>query len=415
MDKSQRKEKTFMSETKHKCPVRLMTDEELLEFEKEQEKEKLLNELMSASNQKTTRFSVKKNKNKNKEKPKLTLDGETDLEKVENSVVSLGEINLGDKPISLLSDKDWTDMMDEFDDISPIDDITYEDRMRYRRKSNGDKYDEMFNKEQSMLNDLLSGLQKRSKAVDKKLDSMTGKGTYGVGKNYADLLAASNSLESTKLSVIKELVGIKKTAADLRMKESKLNGENEVVEDRDTIADRFYKSIIGGSSKDFIRTSLSSYDDGVNIQNYNISQPFNAQEMDSDGYRNSQADKYGYIQNETRNVSLCLCQYDDGTAEFVAVDEEGVVVPGYELPSPNLIETMSIKPGSAFAYDEYSRKYKIVSPDEITYPEDVQDNSYVPLDDIDVADYDDISNDDKYSYGEYEDDSFDEEGNLIDE
>lgn len=368
---------------------------------KEKMKLELLDNLSSAVNQKTTRFSASRNKvnSKKKETNRLFANNEEEVG------LTLANLEIQDKPIqNLLSDKDWDDMMDMFDELSPIDDITYEDRMRYKRKTNGDKYDDMFSKEQSMLNDLLSGLQKKSKAIDKKLESMTGKGVYGVGKNYADLVSASNSIETTKLSVIKELVGIKKTAVDLRLKDEKLKGTENEVEDNDTVADRFYKSILKGQSRDFIESSMAGFDSSVGMQNYNISQPFSGGDYEPDDYDNESADKYGYIVNEGKNAKIVLCQYDDGTGEFVALDDNNHIVPNYELPSPELIDTIKIKPGGSFAYDEYGRSYKIISPDEISYDEQTM---YVPIDDIDDCSEEDVNTDDKYDYDDDDDYDYD--------
>lgn len=394
-----------------KSPIYVMSDDEMDTMMSDNKKSELMDSLINAVSQKTTRFSAVRRKKQPTEDTSDLNRLKPSSDNLENDLVSLEEINLSDKSVSLLSDGDWDDMMDRFDELSPIDDITYEDRMNYRRKQTGDKFDQMFNKEQSMLNDLLAGLQKRSKLIDKKIDaSLSGRGAYsGVTKNLADLLNASNSVESTKLNVIKELIGVKKTAVDFRMKDQKMNPDDNMEEDRDTIADRFYKSIISGNSRDFIKSSMAQYDTQDQFNGFNLSQPSsftNNPDLDT-----SDADKYGYIKYENVNAQVCICRYEDGSMEFVALDEDNNVIPGYELPSNNLIVNISIKPGSQYGYDEYARKYRVFDAEEINF--NTSDNRYDEYSspELDDEPYDDATNDDKYDM----DDDVDDEPDYYDE
>ena len=159
-----------MQNDKAKSPIYVMSDDEMDAMLSEDKKSKLMDSLIDAANQKTTRFSSVRRKKESDDKSETKNRLSSSSDEFGKDLVSLEELNLSDKKISLLSDGDWDSMMDEFDELSPIDDITYEDRMKYRRKQTGDKFDEMFSKEQSMLNDLLAGLQKRSKLIDKKID-----------------------------------------------------------------------------------------------------------------------------------------------------------------------------------------------------------------------------------------------------
>ena len=57
------------------------------------------------------------------------------------------------------------------------------------------------------------------------------------------------------------------------MKDQKLNPDEGEEEDRETVADRFYKKIISGNSREFIQSSMSQYDNGNQFQGFNLSQP----------------------------------------------------------------------------------------------------------------------------------------------
>ena len=398
--------------TDKKPPIYIMPDDEFVNMklgEESRHKESFLDSLMEASknNTKFTTTGMKK-KDSNSKKPSLTSTSDDLL------MSSLSIPDRIDDDV-MISDDVWDRMITQFDELSPIDDITSQERFGYRKNREGeDEYQELFKKEKSMLNDVLSDLQKRSKVLSKKIDAMTGKGAYGVTKNFVDLIEASTALENTKLSVIKEMVNVKKTATDLRLKDKRMNPESED-DNIDSVADAFYKQIMGGNNKDFLQNTLSPYsgmqmaqgvivggrsdssqltsngssDDDDEFRDdigFNISQPISTQySIEDDPTLN--VDKYGYIANETRNVEVCVYRYDDDTLKFVALDENGEIVNNYQLPESYLLNDMSIKPMARYAYDRFQRKYRIV---DASAPG-------VDLDDLDDDYYDSVTNDDKYN------------------
>lgn len=383
--------------------IYIMTDEEFEEMKKNENKESVLNALMEATKNES-KFTVKDmKKRETKSKSKMSD------EKGDNLIFSSLDIpDRVDDDFSI-SDAQWDGMMSYFDEISPIDDIAGEERFNYRRQSDEDEYQAMFKKEKSMLNDVLTELQKRSKVVNSKINAMSGKGTYGVSKNFVDLVEASASLDKTKLDTIKELVNIKKTAADLKLKDRRLNPDTDE-DDRDSVADAFYKQIMGGGNKQFLQNTLTPYSNlqggivgtrsesgyGNEIDNeyrddigFNISQPIPQEYQQYSNDEELSADPYGYIANENKGVQICLHRFDDDTLRFVAIDDNGETIDDYELPDDSLLSDMRIKPMSSYAYDRYDRKYKII---------DIQ-TSGVDLDDLDDDYYDTVTNDDKYDLG----------------
>lgn len=342
-----------------------------------EEKDKLIDELLNISQSKPERFSVRSIKKPNKKEETKKDDSELD----DDSISGSHDLSALSESIRSVSKDEWQNMLNAFDELSPIDDITEEERTRYRRRSDGDKYDDMFKKELSMLNDVLSDIQQRSKIVRDKINYISGRtrDVKGVTKNYVDLISASSTLDTTRLNVIKELVNVKKTKSDLRMKESKLNPEENKEQDRDTVADMFYKSILNGSTKEFAKQSSAQYEN-MNMEvpesGFNITQPLPIDTYGDD--YNGYSDKYGYIKNENRNVQVCLYRYPDDTLSFVALADDDTEVPDYELPDIDLLETMSIRPGASYAYDKFGRKYKILDvdnqPDDIISNEDFNDD-----------------------------------------
>ena len=380
--------------------IYLMTDEEFNAMKQKENKESVLNDLLDVSN--NSKFTTKNIKRTAKPQ---TSELKTNSIK-DDSISELSSFSSTSEtrePIKL-SDSDWSDMMDYIGD-SPIDDITSSDMFSYRHSGKSDdKFKDLFAKETSMLNSVLADLQKRSKIVNDKIKSMSGKGTYGVSKNFSDLLEAANSLDTVKLNAIKSMADMKKSAADLKLKDKRLNPVTEV-EDNDSIASAFYKQIIGGGANNFVNSSTSQFNQlqvpkGAVIASssnssmnnnqdtyapFNVSQPI-PQQYSYDG-DDIEVDSTGYIANEKKNVEICIYKYDDGSMKFVALDEDGEVVHNYELPDESLLASIHTKPMSSYAYDEYDRKYKII---------DV--SSCVNLDDIDDDKYDNVSTDDKYNY-----------------
>lgn len=385
--------------------IRFMSDEEFEAMKLKEDKGSFLDDLISASKKSNgSRFSVKKiDRTKKEESSNDDDDDEYKLSEVaEEMQLSVKPLELNDK-IEPIDEDSWNDMLDQFNNLSPIDDITMQDRLRYRRKAEGDKYDAMFDKERSMLNDVLSDLQSRSKIVNTSLKNMVKSkpsgGRGGVSKVFTELVEASNSLDLAKLNVIKELVNVKKSAIDLRIKEQK-NLPQEDENDVDTVADQFFKRLTGAGPKQMQGTMISKYANGntdpdydengelVNEPTFNLSQPLAM--AGYDGYEDINeidADAHGYIRNEANGVDVFVYRYDDGSLEFVALDKDGNEIYDYELPNNDLLYSMTVKPMSPYAYDEYGRQYKIVDK-----------SSAVDLDDLDDPELDNYVPTDKYDY-----------------
>ena len=393
-----------MNMPKDRPGIYIMSDEEFSAMKNIEDQESFLDSLMEASRN-DSKFTTKNIK----KKPK---DNNFSDKKGESLIFGTFDIPERIDDDFSISDDQWDSMMGAFDEISPIDDISDEDRYVYRsrRRDDEDEYEEMFKKERSMYNEVLSDIQKRSKIINTKIVSMSGKGAYGMSKNYVDLVQASAQLDNSKISVIDKLVNIKKSIVDLRMKDRKLHPDT-MEEDKDSIADSFYKQIIGGGNKQFLQNSLSPYssmqkrdsdyhdsDEEDDIQ-FNVTQPINQQlGISEDEYGDYEIDKYGYIANEKKNVDIVVERYPDGSMKFAALDENGDKVSNYELPNAILLQDLQIKPLSTYAHDKFDRKYKIIDVPLQT----------VDLDELDDDYYDSITNDDKYNVDD-SDDMYDED------
>lgn len=325
---------------------------------------------------------VSKSKNKSIDNNEANDFSVKNRKKSTNSILSSSnDININinelvdsvDPASNRLSNTVWDKIMSKYEDMSPIDDITRDGMLSYKRRGDGDKYDTMFNKELSMLNEVLSSLNTASKIVDKKISLYKDKGKTSSGgtmKSFSEIITAQNSLQQTKMQAIKSMADIKKSAEDLRMKNGKINPEIE--EDNDSIADNFYKSIINGGRDNFVKNVMSNVNTSQNVDNsdqesnnqgFNITQPstyIKSTNNESFNDIDYEEDEFGYIRHENDDVNVCIEKLPDGAMVFIALDKNGNPVDDCELPDDSLIDTISIPPMSSFGYDKFGRKYRII-------------------------------------------------------
>lgn len=372
----------------------IMSDEEFQEYHAKKRKEKLLNDMIAATK---SPFSVKNVK----PTKRVVSVGKGELMPIEEPISKESS-----KP-SLLNDSDWSAILEKASEFtpSPITEITKNEMGEFRLDDIGVREEEasyykMFKKEQAMLAEILKDVSEQSKSVSNKLKDMISKssGYGGVSKTYPDLVNAVNSLNSTRLNIIKEMATIKKNIADMDYRKSKDSGSSEVGATNEEIADNFYKQIVN-NRKGFIDSAMANVgigtyngnfsntpnpmdvqfnDAGNNIRNnvqlddeqparrsFSITSPIGSYgNNDNDDIDDETAiDPYGYIRNENRNVSVCVQRFSDGRLEFVAIDGEGESVDDYELPSDELLLSLQIRPLSRYANDSEGRRYRIIDID----------------------------------------------------
>ena len=393
-----------------KIGMDIMSDEEFFEMKDREEKERFLDSLLSATESSTKKMgfsvkSLKKNKSESAQEP------------TKPTSLSSGPKFLKSNHITgVLNDEQWDDLLDKIDGHidSPIDDVADREISEFGRhaletlgpaaQDDEDplaRYDKMFKRELAMYAEILRDINIQTRAVAAKLKTLSnGKSQYGVSKYYSEMIEQYNSLNNTKASVIKNMADLKSKAEDFRLKKIKSDGETGTP-DRDELVDQYYKTIMNGGRAEYMSRSMlaqspyeadrNTYQDiidgsyempeGQQIAkaSWNITQPipddFGDTQTGVDG------DKYGNIRNEERQPEICVQRFEDGRLSFIALDKDGLEVEDYELPREDLLETLSIKPMSNFAYDKCGRKYTII---DIT-------TSGVDLSDLD---------DDNYQYGD---------------
>ena len=393
--------------------IEVLSDEEFYAMRERMEKEKFLDSLLGAS--KTSRkmgFSVKSLRSSNKDKPDEVRSTDDDKPLEKSSMFRKKDYTNG-----RFGDDEWAALLDKFDQIepSPIDDVTdYEIESFGKRaleslgsissteEDPSTRYDTMYKKELAMYAEILKDVNAQTRNVAQKLKSMSDKkSSYGVSKYYSELIEQYNSLNNTKMNLVKNMADLKTKIEDFRLKRLRVEGDvgEQTVDD---LVDQYYKTIMNGGRAEFMSKSLMSqspYDSDREMYqtilsegyqpesgpapraSFNITQPIPEDYIDEPEIQhNTEVDKYNYIKNEHRQPEICVQRWEDGSLAFIALDRDGLEVDDYALPGDDLLETLDIKPMSNFAYDKYGRKYSVI---------DIS-TSGVDLDDID---------DDNYTYG----------------
>lgn len=384
--------------------ITILSDEEFYERQKQKKRKNFLSELeqMTKQSKSSNSFSIKDVKVE--DKPKEIKEDDESLS------ASISKSN------SSLDDIEWEGFVADLTEysLSPIESITDDNISGFRLdpdvvETDDNKYSKVFKKELAMLSEVLKDVKAHGSRMDQVLKKMNivGKGASsrvtGVPKGYTDLVEAYNSNNTTKIQIIKSMADLKSKQMDWSFKDKANNvGESESV---DSIADSYYKKIIGGGTNNFVKNNLNQYQssdfeydnldfgdgigpipeeipnpsaiDSLAISNgFNITQPIKG----SRAYIEDDVigDEFGNIANEKRDYEFVAYQYGDNKYQLGAIDSDGEVVENVELPTdidPDIVNSLSIRPGSNFVYDKYGRKYRIIEMGSVDIS-DVDDMDY---------------------------------------
>lgn len=396
-----------------KHEVKFLTDEEFAEYKRREKRQSFLNELESmskpkgrASTNSSSSFSVK-----NIKQPK-----QEELESKEDDEPHISQVSAG------VTAEDWSEFMEGFDGseglTSPLESVTDQRITGYQLDtdldSGGGKYEKVFKPELAMLSEVLKEVKAHGVRVNRELQKMTptGKGagtrSAGVSKGYSDLVEAYNSINTSKVQIIKTMADLRSKQMEWEMKDKAANPEAQ--QNTETMADQFYQRIIRGGTKNFIQNSMNQYahddfeydaiddedvfgkpiasdkvedsstvDSLVASVGFNITQPIRGSRNMEDESING--DEFGNIRHENGNIEICVYEYGDGNYQFAALDQDGEVVEGIEVPSdedPSILATLKLRPGSDYVYDKFNRRYRVIQMgstdisdiDEMDYPFD---------------------------------------------
>lgn len=313
-----------------------------------------------------------KKKKKKKKKSSLTaMSGDLDL------VLTEEDVNEEEATQTLLDVDKIIFSHDIFDDS---DEIVSEQKKGYKKLKNGqNSFKKEFAEEITLLYSLLDETTQYAKDLEKDLKGIRGSKVRGVSKYSNDLASLILTAKQTKLNIIKEISSVKKTVADLGIKDTK-NNDNKNTNNTEALASQYFKHILAHGRTDFIsrmgdapididvdELTRSGYSDQEELE-YNRLLEDRLSSTDNP-FRSADGSKYIEYENRGVEIRVNKC-IDTGEWDFVAVDRTGVRIDDYPLPTKRSAGRMKFSDDSTYATDSAGIMYKVMEyylPDNDDY------------------------------------------------
>ena len=217
-----------------------------------------------------------------------------------------------------------------------------------------DYYDD-FAPEIGLMKNMLEDATKFTDSLQKRYYALesTKSSARGVGKFTTDLISSINQSRSVSSQLLNNITSLKKSIADLNMKERKeaaaANGGDG--EDLSNFSASFLRKLIQQD-----RSDAAMYGDAVPISGDEDDIFDNISELLADNGRSDEVEKY--LKYENRNVELVAYVDPDTDAyEIKAIAEDGEELYDYPIPE---VERMDINHSTEIATDEYHTRYRII-------------------------------------------------------
>ena len=264
-------------------------------------------------------------------------------------------------------------MTDEyFEDLMASSDIkikkhgkgTYDDlfgdkkkkKKKKKKKNELTDYKKEFEPEAALLRNLLIEQNRYVDSLQREYDYMANhkSSSRGINKNMTDLMDNITQARNLSMQLVDKHVNLKKTIADLSMKERKERagtlGEGDNLAD---FASSYLKQMISDRAQYINGTGSAE------IGNYTSEEMANfITENIGESDRRIEADKYLEYENMNVTIYLHINSQDEGDYYYEAVAEDGTILDDYPLP---LKETkFNINRSTDIATDTYGVKYQII-------------------------------------------------------
>lgn len=244
-------------------------------------------------------------------------------------------------------------------------------------KEDENEFKKEFAEELTMLYELLEEVNKFGKKLDRKFDAIDGSKAKGVSKYLNDLIESILMSKTTKLQILKEITGVKKTIQDLKMKsDSKKNnmGDDGSLE---SSANNYFKEIMKVGRNNFVDSFNYDTDSTISDSEFSSNDDIEyanalpdahseicnriSERLEEEGYggRSEEGDKY--IRYEHMNVTIVIkFNVLDNNWEPIAIDEHGQQVLDYPVPTRQELGKVKFSADNKYATDKYSRSYKVI-------------------------------------------------------
>jgi hypothetical protein len=256
---------------------------------------------------------------------------------------------------------------DMYFDNRSITDIYEEEKANERKKKKGkkkDSYSKEFEKELKSLYELLNETKEFNTTLDNSYKGLYKNRSVGSSKFSVDLASVINSTRQTRLNIIKEIGGIRKTIADLNMKKENKDPSSDSLS-HDKLASSFFNNILNEGRGAFIESTTGNFDEAeikytdddtslFDDNTYNMLK----ERVLNESNRSDAADKY--IEYENRNVEVYVKKYEDtGEWEFVAIDKDGIIIDDYPTPSKAMVGKMKFSDDGTYCTDSKGFVYRV--------------------------------------------------------
>lgn len=239
-----------------------------------------------------------------------------------------------------------------------FDDLGNEKKKKKKKKKKGEltDYNSEFDKEMTLLKNLLVDQNNFTDSLQKKYNLLENSKSSqrGIGKFTTDLIESINQARKLSMDLVDKTVSIKKTIADLTLKEKKEFGsKSDESTDMGMYASNYLKEMMnmGRSNINSIGYSGEDYNtEGTEDDLFDSISDELADEERSD-------ETYKYLKYEDRDVVVHACINGDRLICFKAYDKDGIEIPDYPLPDPDT--KLNINRSTEIATDRYSNKYPI--------------------------------------------------------
>lgn len=237
-----------------------------------------------------------------------------------------------------------------------IFDIKGTKKRRKRKKKEGEltDYNKEFEQEKRLYDNLLRDQSKFTASLQSRYDTLenTKSSARGVGKFTTDLIESINSARSLTLQIADKKANLKKTIADLTMKEKKdFGGKAGDETDIGLLGSSMLKRLLDETSRDSTGGELDIVDGSIDDIYDSVSDEVELTDDD---------DEIGkYLKYESANVTIYVCinSQDNTDAYFLAKDDNGNEIDDYPLPQ---MTPLRINRSTNVATDTYSRHYPII-------------------------------------------------------
>lgn len=242
----------------------------------------------------------------------------------------------------------------------------YEPKKKKKKKKKEDKidYSKQFATEEKLLASLLTDQMNLVSSLQRKLDHMmeTKSTAMGVSKYMTDFIEGLNQARSLSMQLVDKKVNIKKTIADLNMKERKEFGKKDGDDARDMTA--YSASVlrqIMGDRQNIVQQGPVNMSDNSPINFDDIDQFPDIDDMMAEVTGDDPNDESNtYLKYEDSDVRIKIIyrgrNNDRMDYDFVAEDGNGNELTDYPLP---IKTALSINNSTGFATDAYGQRYPI--------------------------------------------------------